>query len=264
MRKIDIHLVIQDNELDGTVSVSNGAETSDLPKVKATKEDHTFNLSIPVHLPEERNVSRLLALGLFYPAILGYFIFEIFRGLSAINEFPGILPALRGHPSVWICKVILVAGTLCFYCCDFVNSMFAKKYALDSLLIDFLIMMVVVVCFNSLQLSPDDSKEFLPGYFNACYALFMLFYLIRFTFINPKMEKSEKLWYTMIGLLQVKLLILFSTLSVLNFLFYTSCTTWPLWLSCAAVIFSCALYINVIMARYKLRKPWWPVGGKWG
>lgn len=254
MPNIDILITIKENEVDATASITIGSETTPLPTTIPKPAGRVINVALTATLPEERNVGKLLSLGLFYPAVLGYFIFEIFHSLAAFNEFSGLRLAFKDHPSILVCKIILVAGTLCFYSCDFVNSTFAKKYSWDSLLIDFLIMIVVVVCFNSLQLSLEDSKEFLPVYFNAGYALFMFFYLIRYCLTRKRMDKKELLWYTKIALLEVGLLILFTFLSVFNFLFYTNQVTWPLWLTCGGVVLSCAIYVKVIRTRYQLGK----------
>lgn len=244
MATFELNVNIRDDNPTASIKINNGQQQIVQPTA-AAKQNGCQSFSFT--LPEERNIYKLLSTVLFYPAILGVYIFELFNSIASRSVVNNASAAFADqYWLITVCKFLLIASTLVFYCCDCLNSILAKEYKLGSLITDLLVMIGVIFTFNAFKMSAigADNKAFPEISFIVFpYLAFMLIYLVRYPLRAKKSGGHDKTRLSRLAVWEALLAILF--LAMVYPSIYHPAEYWVLMAVTVLTCVSAVVYVKV-------------------
>lgn len=159
---------------------------------------------------ERRNIPRHLSVTLFYPAVLGYFFFEIVQLATSGSHLQEMDTIFRGKWDLELGKWILIIETFLFYCCDFLGSCYVPEYTRWNFMSDIAFLTVIIITMHSLGVSEEVGGEYLDVHvFSTCFCSFMLIYLLRYFAKNRYYTEQEKRRYRRLATVEALFLLFF-------------------------------------------------------
>lgn len=205
----------------------------------------------------DKNVPRILSLNLFYPAVLGYFIFVIFFGIANLALIENFRNAFQTDTLLAACKILLVLSTLTFFCSDYINSSLfdPQKFDTGSFLVDMLVMVLLIISFNALKLdaalTPVTKDYFRLDILSGCYCAFMVIYGIRYCVVHSKLSAGDKNWYLKLVVVEIILALIFLALMAIHFLITNEkIVRTAVIVTCGFNLLSTIIYITLIRKRH--------------
>lgn len=125
----------------------------------------------------EKNIAKHLIVGLIYPAVLGTLIYSLFDNIITSIIQQEAKGFLADAPKNLVFKSLLVLGTIGFYCCDFIYTIFTKDFKTRYFYFDLLILIGLSVTFKAININNN-----LPPNLNVIllsFMSFMFFYFLR-------------------------------------------------------------------------------------
>ncbi len=161
-------------------------------------------------MEEKRNVPRHLSVALLYPAVLGYFLFEIIQFATSSSYLQEMDTIFRDRWFFELGKWVLIIETFVFYCCDFLGSCYVPEYTRWNFVSDIAFLAVVVVTFRSLGVSEEVGSRYLDVHiFSTCFCSFMIIYLLRYFAKNRYYTENEKKRYRRLAILEALFVLFF-------------------------------------------------------
>lgn len=161
-------------------------------------------------MKERRNIPRHLSVTLLYPAVLGYFIFEMVQFATSGSHLQEMDTIFRGKWILELGKWILVIETLVFYCCDFLGSCYVPEYTRWNFISDLAFLTMIIVTFHSLGVSEEVGGDYRDVHiFSTCFCSFMLIYLLRYFAKNRYYTDTEKRRYRRLAIVETCFLLFF-------------------------------------------------------
>ncbi len=170
---------------------------------------------------QKSKVAKDLSITLFYPALLGYFIYCIFHTVT--NHKLWDIVHQNFLQDFFYCSgiTLLLLGTLVFYCCDFLGATYVKTYSWWNLVADISLMVLLILTFNSLGVDDEsiDQKKSNLHTFSLVFSLFMALYLIRYfaRLFFKSFTEDQKKDYTRRALFEGCMFIIFFSLWFFHF-----------------------------------------------
>ena len=159
---------------------------------------------------DRRNIPRNLSVTLLYPAVLGYFVFEIVQSATTGSHLQEMDTIFRGQWILELGKWILIIETFLFYCCDFLGSFYVPEYTRWNFISDIAFLTMIIVTFHSLGVSEEVGGDYVDVHiFSTCFCSFMLIYLLRFFAKNRYYTQEEKRRYRRLAIIEALFLLFF-------------------------------------------------------
>lgn len=166
-------------------------------------------------------MGKYLVQNLFYPAVLGSFLFTIIQSIADKIRNPNSNNFLsNSNELLWI-QLLLAISLIIFYCCDYLYSYVTKNYKAKYFIIDTVAIVLLIISFFGLNL--NSIKEPKPEYVVLPFIVFLAFFFIwDFTLVRmiPKntdgIEKRRRLFFKRLCYWQIIALLILGFSYIMN------------------------------------------------
>lgn len=143
---------------------------------------------------ENRNIGRILMIGLIYPAVLGSIMYS-FLGIILEYLFRGTRTGFLQQSSLEIAmKSLLLLTTLAFYGCDYCYTFWVAVYKKQFFILDLLVLASLYISILGINLSLTSQP--ILELMSICYAFVFFFYFI-WDFFEPSREHHRRFFKLM-------------------------------------------------------------------
>jgi hypothetical protein len=138
---------------------------------------------------ENRNIGRILMIGLIYPAVLGSIMYS-FLGIILEALFRGASTGFLQQSSFEIViKSLLLLTTLAFYGCDYCYTCWVAVYKKQFFILDLLVLASLYISILAINLNSTIQPTL--ELISVCYA-FVLFFYFLWDFSEPSREQHRR------------------------------------------------------------------------
>lgn len=102
-------------------------------------------------------MGKYLVQNLFYPAVLGSFLFSIIQSIADKIRDNNATNFLSNSASLLTLKILLAISILAFFCCDYLYSKVTKNYKPKYFIIDSFVIIVLTTSFFAINI--DTMRE---------------------------------------------------------------------------------------------------------
>lgn len=135
-------------------------------------------------------MGKYLVQNLFYPAILGSFLFSIIQSVANKIRDDAATNFLSNSPTLLTLKILLAISILIFFCCDYLYSYVTKNYKPVYFVIDTFVILVLTTSFFAINI--DTLREPPVNYLILPFIVFLIVFSIWDLSLTLNIKKDIK------------------------------------------------------------------------